>query len=139
MRQIEIHDLSELQAAAKQFLNMLGINKIVAFQGEMGVGKTTFIIELLKQMGVDHPNGSPTYSLENSYVSAKNGLIRHYDLYRLNTLHEAYDIGMDEVLDGGDYCFIEWPEKIEKILPDDTIWVYLRTNEDDSRTLTVDI
>lgn len=139
MMRIDIPHLADLPVAAQKFFNLLEDKKIVAFQGEMGAGKTTFILELLRLLGVENPNGSPTYSLENSYLTPKHGVVHHYDLYRLNSLLEAYDIGIEEVLYGNEYCFIEWPEKIKKILPDDTIWVYLRTNEDDSRLLTVEL
>lgn len=135
---IEINTLQDLPAAAKTFLEETHNRKVFAFDGQMGAGKTTFIISLLKAMGVEDVEGSPTYSLVNVYGSAVYGKIHHFDLYRLNSENEAYDIGIEEMLYGGDYCFIEWPEKISNLLPENTIWVYIRTNNQNERTITID-
>lgn len=135
---IEINTLQDLPAAAKTFLDETYNRKVFAFDGQMGAGKTTFIISLLKAMGVEEVEGSPTYSLVNIYESTAFGRIHHFDLYRLNSENEAYDIGIEEMLYGGDYCFIEWPEKISNLLPENTIWVYIRSNNQNERTITID-
>ena len=90
-------------------------------------------------MGIEDAEGSPTYSLVNNYTSEMFGKIYHFDLYRIEDELEALDIGIEEMLYSGDVCFIEWPEKIRNLLPDNVIWSYIRRNEDNSRTLTIDI
>lgn len=137
--ELVLHSLNDLQHAATQFLEEFGHRKIFAFQAEMGTGKTTFILALLRAMGIEDAEGSPTYSLVNTYDSPMYGRVYHFDVYRLNDEEEAYDIGIEEMLYGGGYCFIEWPEKIENLLPDNTIWVYIRKNEENDRIISVDI
>lgn len=131
-------NLEEIPHVAKQFLDEFGHNTVFAFDGEMGAGKTTFISGLLNAMGIQELEGSPTYSLVNVYDSAMFGKIYHFDVYRLKNEVEAYDIGIEEMLYGGGVCFIEWPEKIANLLPDNTIWVYIRNQDDNTRTITVE-
>jgi tRNA threonylcarbamoyladenosine biosynthesis protein TsaE len=90
-------------------------------------------------MGVEHLEGSPTYSLVNVYDSPVYGKVFHFDLYRLKSQTEAYDIGIEEMLYGGGICFIEWPEKIAEILPENTVSVYIRKNPDNSRILKIEL
>jgi tRNA threonylcarbamoyladenosine biosynthesis protein TsaE len=134
-----INTLSDLNAVAVSFIGEYEKCKIFAFDGEMGVGKTTFISKLLNVMGVTELEGSPTYSIVNEYSSVKYGKIYHFDLFRLKNEIEALEMGIEEMLYGGAICFIEWPEKIYDLLPENTIWVYIRKKEDDSRTLTVEV
>lgn len=131
-------NLEEIPHVAKQFLDEYGHNTVFAFDGEMGAGKTTFISGLLNAMGIQELEGSPTYSLVNVYDSAMFGKIYHFDVYRLKNEEEAYDIGIEEMLYGGGVCFIEWPEKIANLLPDNTIWVYIRNQDDNTRMITVE-
>lgn len=133
-----LQSISEIPGVAQSFLEQFGHNRIFAFDGEMGVGKTTFITALLSAMGIEETEGSPTYSLVNEYDSAMYGRIFHFDVYRLKDEMEAYDIGIEEMLYGGGICFIEWPEKIENLLPHNTIWVYIRKKDDNSRTISVE-
>lgn len=133
-----IQNSIDISHTAQQFLEEFGHNKVFAFDGEMGVGKTTFISALLVAMGIKDLEGSPTYSLVNVYESKMYGKIYHFDVYRLKNEMEAYDIGIEEMLYGGGICFIEWPEKIANLLPDNTIWVYIRKKDDNSRTITVE-
>ena len=114
---------------------------IFAFNGAMGAGKTTFIMELLRALGVeDDLAGSPSFSLINEYRSDTTAeLIYHFDLYRLESLEEAFDIGVEDYFDSGAVCLIEWPERIADILPLDTATVDLTVNPDESRTLTLTI
>ena len=132
-----ISELSDLPRIAQQFVNEMKGKKVFAFDAQMGTGKTTFINSILNAMGIEQTEGSPTYSIVNVYDSPAFGKIYHFDVYRLKNEHEALDFGMEEMLYGGGICLIEWPEKIEKILPDNTIWVYIRKNEDNTRTITV--
>lgn len=136
---ILISDLNDIPGAAKAFLDAVGHRKVFAFAADMGVGKTTFINALLQSIGIPDTEGSPTYSLVNSYKSPMYGDVFHFDLYRINDESEAMDIGIEEMLYGDAICFIEWPEKIENLLPENTIWSYIRKNEDNSRTLTIEI
>jgi len=110
--------------------------KVFAFKGQMGVGKTTFILSILKAMGIEDIEGSPTYSLVNSYESVAFGKVNHFDLYRLESEEEAYDIGIEEMLYNDAYCFIEWPEKIVSLLPDTTVWVNFQMNDNLERIVT---
>ncbi len=138
-REIHIESLASLQNAAVDFLDAVGHRKIFAFEADMGVGKTTFISAVLKAMGISDLEGSPTYSLVNVYDSRMYGRVYHFDLYRIEDEREALDIGIEEMLYGDDICFIEWPEKIGTLLPDNVIWSYIRRNEDDTRTLTIEL
>lgn len=137
--EISIKNLQDLRRASQEFLNSTENCRIFAFDAPMGAGKTTFICSLLQAMGIEDAEGSPTYSLVNVYESIKYGKIYHFDLYRLNNTEEAFDIGIEEMLYSDNICLIEWPEKITELLPDNTIWSYIRVNEDNSRTLTVEI
>lgn len=137
--EIQIKTLDDLPAAAKQFLDLAKGYNVFVFKAEMGAGKTTFILSLLKELGIDENEGSPTYSLVNTYNSPTHGQVFHFDLYRLKSQAEAFDIGIEEMIYGDAICFIEWPEKISDLLPDNTIWSYIRKNEDNSRTLTIDL
>jgi tRNA threonylcarbamoyladenosine biosynthesis protein TsaE len=133
-----IQNLEDIPATAQLFLEEFLHNKVFAFDGEMGAGKTTFISALLSAMGIQELEGSPTYSLVNTYDSAMYGKVYHFDVFRLKDEREAFDIGIEEMLYNGGICFIEWPEKIANLLPDNTIWVYIRKLDDNSRTLTVE-
>jgi tRNA threonylcarbamoyladenosine biosynthesis protein TsaE len=132
-------DIAELPAVAKQFLDEFGHRKCFAFSGEMGSGKTTFILSVLKAMGINDPDGSPTYSLVNSYESSMYGKVYHLDLYRLKDVSESYDIGIEEVLYGGGISFIEWPEKVTALLPENTVVVNVTVLEDQSRTIKCEV
>lgn len=136
---IQISDLNQIKEAATQFLRYIDKNKVFAFEGEMGVGKTTFITTMLSEMGISEIEGSPTYSIVNEYKSVEYGKIYHFDMYRLKTETEAYDMGFNEIFDSGDICFIEWPSKVENVLPDDTIWVNISKLDDNSRTITFEV
>lgn len=135
--ELTLFSVADLPNAGKQFLDDFGHRTCFAFYAEMGAGKTTFISTILKAMGVEELEGSPTYSLVNVYDSPVYGKIFHFDLYRLKNEIEAYDIGIEEMLYGGGICFIEWPEKIVEMLPENTVSVYIRKNHDDSRTLNI--
>ena len=136
--QYHIQHIDQLPGLAKEFLDSYGHHKIFAFDAEMGTGKTTFINVLLAAMGIKETEGSPTYSLVNVYDSPMFGRVYHMDVYRLKSEEEALDFGIEEMLYGGGICLIEWPEKIENLLPENTIWVYIRKKDDETRTFTVE-
>ncbi len=137
--ELQLLSINDLPDAAKRFLDEFGHRTCFAFYAEMGSGKTTFISAVLKAMGVESLEGSPTYSLVNVYESPVYGKLFHFDLYRLKNEIEAYDIGIEEMLYGGGICFIECPEKIAEILPENTVSVYIRKNHDNSRTLKIEL
>ncbi len=113
---------------------------VYAFSGEMGAGKTTFIGALCKELGVeDDFAGSPTFSIINEYRSDTTAeLIYHFDLYRIESIDEAFDIGVEDYFDSGALCLLEWPERIADILPNDTVDVRITVNDDGSRTISID-
>ncbi|MCG8574383.1 MAG: tRNA (adenosine(37)-N6)-threonylcarbamoyltransferase complex ATPase subunit type 1 TsaE [Flavobacteriales bacterium] len=122
---LELSSLDELSETVKAFLSLANDYKKFAFYGEMGVGKTTFINEVMKQMGVEDHTSSPTFSIINEYFSVNYGSIYHFDFYRLNDEMEAYDIGVEEILDSDSYCFMEWPEKVSNLLPENCVDVII--------------
>ncbi len=137
---ISINDLSQLPVAAKQFVELMGDYTVFAFFGPMGAGKTTFIRSLSQALGVnDDMANSPSFSIVNEYRSDTTAeLIYHFDLYRLESDDEAIDIGIEDYFDSGALCLLEWPERIENLLPDDTVRVSISENPDDhSRTLSI--
>ena len=137
---IDIASLDKIGEAAHEFLGLMGDYTVFTFEGEMGAGKTTFINALAKELGVDNDaTGSPSFSLINEYRSDTTAeLIYHFDLYRLEKLEEAFDIGVEDYLESGAICLIEWPGIIDDILPDDTVRVKLTVGPDMSRRLTVE-
>lgn len=137
--EIHIQNINEIAEKAVLFFNELNHRKVIALEGDMGVGKTTFIMNLLKALGIEELEGSPTYSLVNTYDSKAYGKIYHFDLYRLNNEEEAYDIGIEEMLYSNNLCFVEWPSKIKGLLPHDTVWLKFHLNTDLTRTITFDL
>ena len=115
-------------------------HRVFAFEGQMGAGKTTFIKHLCEQMGTDDVVNSPTFAIVNVYDVALPypGEVYHFDCYRLKDIREAMDFGAEEYLYSGNYCFIEWPDKIEPLLPDDTVYIRIVPQADGSRLLTVE-
>lgn len=136
---LTIPSLADIDSVAGKFIGLMGDYTVFAFNGEMGAGKTTFINALSRALGVeDDPTSSPSFSIINEYRSSTTAeLIYHFDLYRLENLEEAFDIGVEDYLDSGALCFIEWPDRIADILPDDTVTVDITEQADGSRTLAV--
>lgn len=136
---IHIASVDALPQAAEEFAALMDDRTVYAFYGEMGAGKTTFINALCKVLGVEEDvANSPSFSIINEYRSDTTAeLIYHFDLYRLENLDEAFDIGVEDYFDSGALCLLEWPERIEPLLPDDTVRVDLKINDDNTRTLTI--
>ena len=128
MSTFHINNLSELPTVAKAIIDLSKEKKIIAFYGAMGAGKTTLIKEISKQLGVKGVTGSPTFSLINEYHSTDGTIIYHFDFYRIKNINEAYDIGYEDYFYSNNYCFIEWPEKIEELLPLDILKVSIIVN-----------
>ncbi len=124
-----------MQAAARQFVEAMGTHRVFTFYGGMGAGKTTFIKALCQELGVtDDVVASPTFAIVNEY-EGRDGAIYHFDFYRIHRLSEAQDIGCEDYFYSGRPCFIEWPELIEPLLPDDAVRVTIAEEPDGSRTL----
>ena len=138
-RTITIASEADLERAAGEFVSLMGDETVYAFNGPMGAGKTTFIRALVRDLGVnDDEASSPSFSIINEYRSDTTAeLIYHFDLYRLESVEEALEIGVEDYFDSGALCLLEWPERIEALLPDDTVIVDIAVNPDESRTLTL--
>jgi len=130
------YTLQELPVIAGKVLREVN-TKTLLFYGEMGVGKTTFINVLAQQLGVDEALSSPTFSIVNEYELEVDKLY-HFDCYRLESEEEALDIGIEDYLDAGHWCLIEWPEKIETLLPDTATQIKLTKNQNGSRTVYIE-
>jgi tRNA threonylcarbamoyladenosine biosynthesis protein TsaE len=111
------YSLDEIASVASTLIAQ-NLNKIILFKGEMGVGKTTFIKELCKQLGVQEATSSPTFSLVNEYQIKDNLYVYHFDMYRLKQEVEALDMGIDDYFYSGNWCFVEWSENIPSLIPD---------------------
>ena len=136
---ITIHGLEEVPAAAEAFLDNIGNIRVVAFSGELGAGKTTFIQALCRTLGVPTDVNSPTFALVNEYFTAEGNPVFHFDLYRIEDPDELFDLGYEDYFFSGKLCLIEWPEMIENLLPENTLRVYITENPDQSRTLGFEI
>ncbi|AEA44577.1 tRNA (adenosine(37)-N6)-threonylcarbamoyltransferase complex ATPase subunit type 1 TsaE [Fluviicola taffensis] len=137
MSQLIAHTLEDIPFVAKEILETIGNRKVVAFYAEMGSGKTTLISAILRAMGIELLEGSPTYSLVNSYDSAYYGEVMHFDMYRLNSVEEAIDAGVEELLYSHATCFVEWAEIIEPLLPDDVVKIFIEVNESGERLIQI--
>lgn len=134
---ITINGLENIKTAAQEFVEHIGDNKVFAFYGKMGAGKTTFIKAVCECLGVEDTVTSPTFAIVNEYQSTKVDYpIFHFDFYRIKKLEEVYDMGYEDYFYGGGVCFIEWPELIEELLPEDAVKVEIKENEDGTRTVT---
>jgi tRNA threonylcarbamoyladenosine biosynthesis protein TsaE len=133
--EILIKDKRHLHSAAKQLLKYCGDKKLFAFYGTMGAGKTTIIKAICETLGAIDIVSSPTFTLVNEYKKADGESIFHIDFYRIKKLEEVYDFGIEEYLAGDSYCFMEWPELIEEILPSETVKVKISVDDNEQRTL----
>lgn len=132
---IRIENLDEIAAAVREFVDAMGDRKVFAFYGKMGAGKTTFIKAVCEELGVTDVINSPTFAIVNEYVDGRGEPIYHFDFYRIKREQEALDIGFEDYVYSGNVCFMEWPEMIENILPDDTTKVTIEEDTDGSRRI----
>ena len=135
--QIKIENLEDIASAARKFVDEMGENRVFAFYGKMGAGKTTFIKAICEALGVEDVVTSPTFAIVNEYADAEGQPVYHFDFYRIKNLREAYDIGSEEYFYSGFPCFIEWPELVEELLPENTVKVTIEVLENETRTVTL--
>ena len=133
---IQITTLENIRNAARQFISQIGDRRVFAFYGHMGAGKTTFIKAICEELGVDDVITSPTFAIVNEYTDGNGTPVFHFDFYRIKRLEEVYDMGFEDYFYSGALCFIEWPELIENILPDDAVRVSITEQEDGSRVVS---
>ena len=136
--EIRIENLDNIRAAAHEFIQNMGDAHVFAFYGKMGAGKTTFVKAICEELGVKDVITSPTFAIINEYTSSTQGgvPIYHFDFYRIKKLEEVYDMGYEDYFYCGALCFIEWPELIEELLPDDAVRVSITEQSDGSRLVT---
>ena len=133
---LTITGLDGINAAAKKFVEKMDNQKVFAFYGKMGAGKTTFVKAVCEELGVDDVITSPTFAIVNEYQSATTGdSIFHFDFYRIKKLDEVYDMGYEDYFYSGSLCFLEWPELIEELLPEDAVKVTIEETQDGSRLI----
>lgn len=138
MKIIHITSLDELPDVATAVIEALKRRTVVAFRGEMGAGKTTLIREIVAQLGSTDNVTSPTFAIINQYKGNDDRRIFHFDFYRINDLREAYDFGYEEYFYSGDLCLVEWPEKIEQLLPENVMTVRISVDSDTARTFEIE-
>ncbi len=138
MKTIHITSQEELPQVAQAIIKALGRRTVVAFRGEMGAGKTTLIREIAAELGATDTVTSPTFAIVNQYKGQGNRRIYHFDFYRIEDLREAFDFGYEEYFYSGDLCLVEWPEKIEALLPEETMNVHITVDSDTARTFEIE-
>ena len=136
--EIRIKSIEEIAVAAKEFVAAMCERKVFAFYGKMGAGKTTFIKAVCEELGVEDVINSPTFAIVNEYVDGQGEPVYHFDFYRIKNLQEVMDLGYEEYVYSGHVCFMEWPELIENLLPDDAVKVTIEEEIDGGRVLVVD-
>jgi len=135
MTELKINSLEEINSVAKQFIELVGERRVFAMYGAMGVGKTTFVKAVCEELGVEDTITSPSFAIVNEYHTQKDKIVYHFDFYRIEDVQEAYDFGYEDYFYSKAMCFIEWPERIDSILPADVINLNFREEEDGSRTI----
>ena len=138
--EIKIQNIDTIRESAREFISHIGTHRVFAFYGKMGAGKTTFVKAICEELGVEDVITSPTFAIVNQYqvdqATADISTIYHFDFYRIKRLEEVYDMGYEDYFYSDALCFIEWPELIEDLLPDDAIRVSISENADGTRTVT---
>lgn len=135
-RSITIESLASIDKAAREFLEQIGDRRILAFHGKMGAGKTTFTVALCKALGVCDKVCSPTFTIVNEYCTADGQTIYHFDFYRIKSLAEAMDIGVEDYFYSGKLCIMEWPENIDGLLPEESVIIDISVADDGTRTIS---
>lgn len=131
------YSLKELNAVAKNVITSAA-HKTLLFYGEMGVGKTTLIKEICKELGIDDVTHSPTFSLVNEYQTNNGQTVYHFDFYRIDDENEAYDMGIEDYFYSNSWCLIEWPEKVKSLLPLETVTIHISLSENNKRVIQVE-
>jgi len=134
---MRIESLSDISSVAREFIARMGGRKVFLFYGSMGAGKTTFIKAICESLGVKDVINSPTFAIINEYNTLDGEPIYHFDFYRINKIEEAYDFGYEDYFYSGKHCFIEWPEKIEELIPPNAVKVYITERENGVRELEI--
>ena len=134
--EITISNIEDIRSAARQFVAAMGDSKVFAFYGKMGAGKTTFIKAICEELGVEDVITSPTFAIVNEYQGSNASLIYHFDFYRIKRLEEVYDMGYEDYFYSGAVCFLEWPELVEELLPEDAVRVSIEEQPDGTRLCT---
>lgn len=137
-KEFVITSTDNIVEVAEEFINYFKDNRLFAFKGKMGAGKTTFIKALCEVLKVKDTVCSPTFAIVNVYLTENEEEIYHFDFYRLNSPSQAFDIGIEEYFYSGNYCFMEWAENIEGLVPEDCLWVEIEEMEDKSRRLSIE-
>jgi tRNA threonylcarbamoyladenosine biosynthesis protein TsaE len=137
MTRIVIDNLTQLSRAAREFIDATSAHKIFAFYGSMGAGKTTFIKAICKELGTIDSVTSPTFTLVNEYSTGSGDSVFHFDFYRIDKIEEVFDFGFEEYMISGKTCFMEWPEKIEAVLPDETVKVIITVGANMERIIDI--
>lgn len=138
MKRIEIESLAELSSVAQQIIESLDGRNVVLFYGGMGAGKTTLISRIVAALGADDQVTSPTFAIVNQYVADGDNHIYHFDFYRIERVEEAFDFGYEEYFYSGALCLVEWPEKIEPLLPDDAMIVRIEIGDGEQRVFEIE-
>ena len=133
--EISINSLDEIKKAAQEFVAAMNDRRVFAFYGKMGAGKTTFIKAVCEELGVEDVINSPTFAIVNEYVDGEGEPIYHFDFYRIKKEQEVLDIGYEDYVYSGHVCFMEWPELIENLLPDDAVKVTIEEEEEGKRVV----
>ncbi len=139
MKLIEIKNTKEIKNRASEIIELFGDKKVFLFNGKMGAGKTTLIKAICETLGVEQTVNSPTFSIVNEYEDAKGDIIYHFDCYRIKNIKEALDLGAEEYLYSGNYCFIEWSENIAPILPDSAVNIDIEETDKGVRIVNLDL
>ena len=134
---LSLNSIEDLPAAAKKIVPLLEKMPIAAFSGEMGVGKTTFIKAICRELDVENTVNSPSFSIVNEYTSKTGQTIYHFDFYRLKNINEFFDSGFEEYFDSGNICLIEWPEIVEEHLPSERLNIKISELENGKRSVTI--
>ena len=135
----KVHHKNDLNKVAKKLLNEFNNQRVFAFYGKMGAGKTTFIQAICKALGTTDNVTSPTFALINEYRTSEMKSIFHFDFYRIKKLEEAFDLGYEDYLYSGNYCLIEWPEMIESLLPDNIVQIKIEVSDNETRIINANL
>lgn len=134
---LTLPSLEQIEQAARKFLELIGDHRVLAFYGSMGAGKTTFIKAVCHQLGVKGTVASPTFAIVNEYLAGDGEAVYHFDFYRIKNEEEAIDFGCEDYFYSGRYCFIEWPERILSLLPEETLEINIRELPDGTREIDI--